>query len=371
MIRRMYADNYKCLVNFECQFDDINLVMGVNGSGKSTVFDALRDIRDFVTGKSPIGLFKDSTLTRWQKRDLQTFELDVEGNGGLYRYRLEIEHERGEDKQRVQLEQVLYDGQPLYRSELGEAHLYHDDHKPGPDYPKDWTQSGLPFLGERPDNRKITWLKKWFKENLYCLQIEPVGIERMWSGEETELARDCTNFVGYYRHLIQSEPQAMISLFDALKDLYEGFGDLRLEPEGANVRHLYATIGIEEEKGRQKNIPLSFGELSDGERALIVLYTLLYLVNEPNTTLCLDEPDNYIALAEIQPWLVSLREKIEAGDAQALLISHHPELIDYLAPRCGLVFERDRNGPTRVRRFEAEGGEECLAPSEIVARGWE
>src|ERR1039458_6015807 len=103
MIKRIYIDNYKCLLDFECKFDNINLLLGTNGSGKSTVFEALRDVRDFATYKSPISLFNESTLTRWQERNVQTFEIEIEGNAGVYVYRLEVEHDIGQDKQRVRL----------------------------------------------------------------------------------------------------------------------------------------------------------------------------------------------------------------------------------------------------------------------------
>jgi hypothetical protein len=50
------------------------------------------------------------------------------------------------------------------------------------------------------------------------------------------------------------------------------------------------------------------------------------------------------------------------------LISHHPEIIDYLAPEVGLLFERDGPGPVRVRKYKPD---ESLSPSEQIARGWQ
>ncbi len=101
-----------------------------------------------------------------------------------------------------------------------------------------------------------------------------------------------------------------------------------------------------------------------------MLYMLLLKMGNPDVVLFIDEPDNYVALAEIQPWLLGLKESIETRGSQALLISHHPELIDNLAPSHGLMFEREKNGPASVRPFEAQTDDECLTASEIVARGW-
>ena len=83
----------------------------------------------------------------------------------------------------------------------------------------------------------------------------------------------------------------------------------------------------------------------------------------------LDEPDNFITLRELQPWLGTLKDLIGEGVEQAVLISHHPEIIDQLAVPSGRWFERDGNSPSRVSnqpKTQVEG----LKPSEAMARGW-
>ncbi len=49
MLKRIYIDNFRCLVNFELSVDSINLFLGPNGAGKSAVFDVLRAMQTFVT----------------------------------------------------------------------------------------------------------------------------------------------------------------------------------------------------------------------------------------------------------------------------------------------------------------------------------
>lgn len=43
------------------------------------------------------------------------------------------------------------------------------------------------------------------------------------------------------------------------------------------------------------------------------------------------EPENFLALPEIQPWLLQMADKVEQEACQIFFISHHPELINYLA----------------------------------------
>ena len=84
---------------------------------------------------------------------------------------------------------------------------------------------------------------------------------------------------------------------------------------------------------------LRFGELSDGQRALIALYALIHLAAGQGYTLFLDEPDNYVALPEIQPWLRELENVCGETVLQAVLSSHHPELIDYLGSENSCMFQ--------------------------------
>ena len=124
-----------------------------------------------------------------------------------------------------------------------------------------------------------------------------------------------------------------------------------------------------------KPIEYRFDEIADGDRALIALRfaSLIHYARFEHVTLCIDEPENFLALAEIQPCacrgLVRPYDFCSDDELQALLISHHPDLIDFLALSRGYWFERDNDTPTRARRLtdDDSGG---FPMSKLVARGW-
>jgi ATPase subunit of ABC transporter with duplicated ATPase domains len=87
-------------------------------------------------------------------------------------------------------------------------------------------------------------------------------------------------------------------------------------------------------------------------------------------TVILDEPDNFVALREIQPWLSAVSDAIDESNGQVLIISHHPELMNQWAPDFGVQFVREGLGPVRVKEFSGKAYS-TLVPSEIIARGWE
>ena len=64
-----------------------------------------------------------------------------------------------------------------------------------------------------------------------------------------------------------------------------------------------------------------------------------------------------------------LQERLDEHGGQVILISHHPEFINMLAPEQGVIFERDEGGPVRIKEWDQGGSP--LAPAEIMARGWQ
>jgi len=365
MLKRLYANNYRCLVNFELHFNELTLLMGPNGGGKSTLFDLLYAIRRLIVDNAKVGeVFPEEDLTAWVSKTEQVFELDVQGEEGLFSYRLVISHNKDIKKQRIENESLLLDGQPLFAFTRGEVQLYHDDHLPGPEYSFDWTVSALATIVPRPDNKRLTSFKKWV-EGLFIISLQPKAMTSETSEESDWLNRDGTNFASWYRYISQEHQDKIFQLTKQLRETIPGFHAFKLEQAG---KHRILKVGFSEDDGGSP-IYFDFEQLSDGQRVMIVLYSLLLGLQDLGHTVFLDEPENYVSLPEIQPWLMELKDACGEGFPQAVLISHHPELIDYLGPECGKWIERDPLGPARVKKLP-EQIDKGLRLSEQIARGW-
>jgi predicted ATP-binding protein involved in virulence len=48
MLQRIYIDNYRCFVDFEWRPGRRNLLIGDNGTGKTSLFDALAGLQDLI-----------------------------------------------------------------------------------------------------------------------------------------------------------------------------------------------------------------------------------------------------------------------------------------------------------------------------------
>jgi predicted ATPase len=358
----LYIDNYKCLVNFEFAPQRTQLVVGPNGAGKSTVFDVLWLLRQLITGEGKaVQLFPATLLTRWQRREEQTFELEVEGNEGTYQYRLIVQQKPDTRQCRIALETLTFDCGPLLTFKDGVITIYREDHQVGAEFSFDWNQSAFVTLAERRDNRLHRWFRDWVGQ-MQVVRANPFDLVSQTDQENMRLNANATNFVSWYRHQVQETLGLQELVRQSLAEVWEGFQGMRLEAAGPNVKVLKVALRSTS-AGGSGDYEVAFGDLSDGQRVLIALYTLLRFAERTTVPLvCIDEPDNFVSLAEIQPWVMAMCQAAEDHGSQIFFISHHPELINYLAPMTRLCCA----GPTAVRRGSCRsaplGGAPCRPP---------
>jgi predicted ATPase len=365
MLTRLYIDNFKCFVGFEYKPGQRQLILGGNGSGKSSLMDALFLLRQFLTvGEKAEGFFPMADRTKWINEPKQTFELEATLAESRYVYTLELDSSDDPVKPKVVWEKLHCETRPLFEFARGQVSLYSDQFEQTATYPFDLSRSAFATVVPGDDTRKLAVFKRWI-ERIFCFRINPFDMTLRAEMEDPAPKLHLSNFAAWYRHLVQQHPRETQDLFKSLQSAIDGFEYLRLENVGQNVRLLVAEFSKE-----HTPINVGFNQLSEGQRNLISLYTILHFVIAKGGTVILDEPDNFISLREIQPWLMAVDDAIEDHGGQALIISHHPELINQWAPNYGVRFVRDGMGPVHVEKFQGDP-DGILPPAELIARGWE
>lgn len=376
MLRKIRIKNYKALADFECTPETgTTLFVGANGSGKSTLFDALALVRDISCGNVPLSdpsryRVMGKTLTRWNSpnEDNQVFEFQVSGNGGQYDYRLVIDEIGVPKIPRISEERVNFNNKPLFLFKNGNVHLFNDRHEEKADFTVDWHRSFLASVAERPENRKLTWFRRWLR-GIRILRPAPGSIGGVAEGEAMALDETLSNFASWFRHLKQTESDKSYAEFRVeASNAIPGFEGIRLESVGegrSEIRVEFAPGGKHHEYG--------LGELSSGQQ-LLLAYSAIFQFGARGTSLiCLDEPDNYLSLREISPLLETICDAAESPGRQIFVASHHPEFYKRMAATSGIALSSDEvHGvsavPVKQLLADIPPG---LSVADIFARGWE
>jgi predicted ATPase len=132
MLTRIYIDNFRCFVNFEYRPERKQLLLGANGSGKSSLLSAIRDLKQFVKGdENP---FTQSTRTRWQDLPLQVLEIEAILDDKNYEYRVEIRFASETKQPSVSMERLKVSGAPVFELVNGEIHFFPNNSSQLPPY---------------------------------------------------------------------------------------------------------------------------------------------------------------------------------------------------------------------------------------------
>ncbi|HVX14779.1 MAG TPA: AAA family ATPase [Pirellulales bacterium] len=367
MITRLYSNNFRCLVAFEAAFDSFGVLCGPNGAGKSSVFDAIGMIRTLGTGEGLLGGTGEHDiprleLTHWLDSKVQEFELSLCVDGHAFEYTIHIEQKADFEKPRIINEKVICDKLPLFERDLdGVRFQRRDGNETG--FPLDWRQTALAAIQPRGNTGKLTLLQEELAK-LLILRPNPRDVERESRAEATRPNASLSNLNSWYRALSQ-EQEWTDALRESLRSVWPDFRSFKLVDVGLNAKALQ--LRFDSGKGGQSTV-LFMEQLSDGERGLVGLYMVRAAIETGAArTILLDEPDNFVGLPELQPWVLSMRELLD-DEHQLILISHHPEILSNSGETNGRYLWRDNHtSPTRIGALRVPEG---MTASEAIARGW-
>jgi predicted ATPase len=346
MITKLYVNNYKTLVDFTVEFQPLTLIVGGNGTGKSAITEILNAISLFSRGKSELkASFPRETLSRFCKGNLnQDFTIFANFYGVEFEYSLILTHHLTRDEVSVMEERIVIDSKVYVTRGNGFSEIW-DDYQgtmhTGINFSR--ASSFLNQLSMFNMDGDFSMFIDFFMKYLSIYQINPFSIAGFAKEESEILSRHGDNFSAWYRHNQSEHPLKLPSLYSEIANFMPGFTHFRLS--GAEGRR---AIMCEFSNGTS----IDFDYLSEGQKSLILLYSILIFSEGnrvPGQTLIFDEPDNFIALREIQPWLRMVESWVAQGKRQAILISHHPGVINFEGDEKVVWLVRENGGPTSLR----------------------
>jgi hypothetical protein len=282
------------------------------------------------------------------------FQLEFEAPAGTFHYELLIGFDRERLEPRVAAESLRLASRSIFELAFGDVTLVTSDGPLG--YSIDEGRSYLGIVGSKVANGTLRGFPSLMAA-LRVFKLEPSAMGALATAEEPTLSGNGSNFASWFSWFARNRLELVPSFFELVRGPLPSFVSIKA------VDHGEATRLVVRLKTRAGEREFSFAELSDGQRQLICLY-LIVLSIEPGQVLFFDEPDNFLSIREVQPWLGKLEQVAEEKGAQVFIASHGTEAMNYLGSRQAWVVSRKGNGGTTIEPLHEDS-----LPSEHLLYG--
>ena len=360
---RLAAKNYRSLRDVSIDFTDLNLFIGANASGKSTILDALRFLhegvqaRDFRVPVYSRGGFLNLAWKGAFASEIQlTVELQEETTKFQWTIRLHRESVDFSVSEHIQRFPPASPPQELLRAEKGEGEWWSGEKKAGVILKQAPTVCALAAASADasfPARDVARFASDWgfFDPNPFLLR-------RDWLG-----GSDSPKFDSYGRNLgeklytlNQSSPGAFEQIITATREVV-GLPK-KIVPRESEDRFYF----VQEEPGLQ--FPVNQMGISSGTLRMLALMTALY-GDEDINLIGVEEPENYIHPAALSSFVLHLLDA--RSRVQFIVTTHSPLLLDFLDEpgAVAIVRRHDQWGTTLSRENNPDGVRKALEESDF------
>jgi len=352
VIRRFYVHNFRCLENFELPIarQSSVLLIGDNGSGKSTVRESIKILQMIARGENKVdNLVKPKDFAGGRKEVPIRFEIEVELGEKIYEYIVAFELPSGNKELSVTQERLTCEGLPIYsRNRVPKTWLKpYGVQNADPTFAIDWHLVALPLVLEKSPDDPLLIFRQWLSRALVLNPIPDV----IYGDADSETLQPSSSLVelgDWFSGILSLVPAAYASMATYLKQVMPDFREIRKIVNDRGERMLEVRFAVE-----KATVSIPFKDLSDGEKSFIICALVLAANDAYGPLLCFwDEPDKFLALPEVGHFIIALRKCFNQG-GQFIATSHNPEAIRRFSPENTLLLHRKSHlEPTIVRRLE-------------------
>ena len=347
MLQRLYVHNFRCLENFELTMKEMSsaLLIGKNGTGKSTIATALEVFQSIGRGINRVGqLVKSKDFTRGRYDVPIRLEIEVLLEEKLYKYVLALELPEKFKELRVFEEQLLVAGNPIYSRKEAQVTLYSSSQNRESQFLVDWHLVALPVIQEQSETDPLHTFKNWLAHIIILAPI-PSLMTGDSHGETLQPNRDGANIGEWFSGLLGRYPAAYRDVDKYLREVMPDFQDFLNELIGKEFKSLIVRFA---ENNATLNV--NFQDLSDGEKCFFLCAVVLAANKFYGSVFCFwDEPDNYLSISEVGHFITSLRRSFK-DSGQILVTSHNPEAIRKFSNENTFILDRKSHlEPTLMR----------------------
>lgn len=359
---KLDASCYRSLRSVSLRFNDLNLFIGSNASGKSTVLDALRFLHEGVQARdfrAPVSSRGGIIHLAWKGKEAERIDVSVRVADADKTWEWSVHLVRPGTGYDFYVEEYLEEIRPdsppipILRANRGEGWWWSGTEKQQITLKQTATACALTAAAADasfPARNVADFVSRWG-----FFDPSPFLLRRDWTG------LDSASFDPYGRNLAEtlhalqtSSPETVDRICSATRTIV-GLPS-GIEPRETEGRFYF----VQHEPG----LEFSVHQMGVSSGTLRMLALMTALLGEPETKLIgIEEPENYVhptALSSFVEHLLNARDRV-----QFLVTTHSPLLLDYLnEPAAVRVVRHGKNeGTTVVEENNPEGVRSALDAS--------
>lgn len=352
---------FRSLRDGRIELSDLNLFIGANASGKSTILDVLRFLHEVVQiGTFEVPLFSRGGILNlaWKGEQANQIDLTVtlkgDDNEETLEWAVQLSRKSYPFHVWEQVRQMSEKNPPqtLLEAESGKGWWWSEDRRRVKlqQSPTSCALAAAAADASFPARSIADFVRRWgfFDPNPFLLRRDWTGLD---SGRFDHYGRNLGETL-YALH--NSSPDTLEKIRSATEDIL-GLPE-RINPQESEERFYFT----QKEPGLQ--FPVHQMGVSSGTLRMLALMTALLGESEANLV-GIEEPENYVhptALSTFVEYLLHARERV-----QLMVTTHSPLLLDLLNdPSVVSVVQRSRQaGTTVTRQADPDGVRKALEAS--------
>lgn len=388
MLLLLRIDAFKAYAGQSIPFEPTNVLVGVNGSGKTSVLQAV----EFLHGLVSHDLKTHLGSHRWAYGDLPHLAspkrefsfgalLELDGRHLWWSVRLgKRKHENIAAELLLTLDDdetaaVLAGGLPARSTENSllvrdgrEMQRYDEDRNQWESINQTLTSSWLSTVTEEDRSRfpELVSVADWARRVQPYVVLDPNRLREPSSLHREGIGVAGEFLAGFLRHLRSNQPDAFDRVWQRAKAAYPRLSELKIRQEGSAYSLAVREAWTDGEAGPLLNAR----QASDGLLRLFALAALPETTPTP-TFVMVDEIENGVH-PQLLGALVTMLENLSEYDGiQVLTTSHSPLIVDYVSqPESVLLTARSDSGSARVERLSDTDGYAALSGTFSKGEMW-
>ena len=334
MLKYLRIKNYKCFDDFvfEPTNRHVALVIGKNGSGKSTVGEILYTLRSIAQGDNSVEKLLGPG-NRYEKSNPEVmFEATFGLPSGEFHYQVVFVATIDGLMMQVAHEELQMDGTNIFvKDSSGNVNIGNrkDSNFDPPDH------CVLPLINNPNPDSGIETFKRYLR-NLLFIKMWPLVMRGETEKGRVMLDIACGNFATWFLNAISEYPGVYAKTMEGIGRFVPELNALIFSPLGSESKRLVVRMGRGD---AERMIP--FVALSDGEKCLLAIAAIKAINEEIAPVTCFwDEPDNFLSISEVAAAMAFLSSAFRQR-GQLLVTTHNDEAILKFPAIDTFVLERE------------------------------